>query len=672
MIIDQLNKSPRSQLNRILRVLKENHNTTITPGVSAWNNLVQSAQRDKQQITESSKFNTYMTQPAYVKASLILEAHALWQQIRSTQRASHMMEDKKPDFLDFDKDGNRKESMKQALKDKEEANMEEAKQDPEADRLRDEWLAKNLPQQGRTKKAKGARPYLPGSYHRTKTGSALADLPVRVSSIKQPALQEKWDVDMKTAPKDVGKWEGYTIAELKARKNKLMDKAERSAAEQKEVRQLNFAIRAKQTDKFGKIKETRTLHEDANLDKAETLLAAKSISDRLQKMAEDAAKMAVDDLMPLVDTMKDQFGLEAATAFNNVVKQQLQTVLDGIVAAKDQTDNAINTMETGGMPAAPSDIAQPLPPMSGTPSAEPAPAPEAEPAPAEPGAPAAPEGDIDFEKAFDAMPTTSGPEEAPLGREMKESVREADQSAVQSLKDMATKRKDDKGKPLTPVQVKAAQEAADKMEKAKLSEAKKAMQPGAVATAQVKKMGTKYWTGEHLTKMGIRKRDEIIRSIEKDLKESEIKNLTAQVKTLKTEFDQLHEQYQAHRSTQTQDWLAEQADLAGVMILENMKHIKREIEQVLEHRRDLKQALAEQAAFVTHTAHQIVMLEQQLTELPYGVRVTRTNGKSQRKFFENADLRNTWISYNQPQLASCELIEPQQVKAVMDRLRSLI
>ena len=60
---------------------------------------------------------------------------------------------------------------------------------------------------------------------------------------------------MRTAEKDKGKWDGYTIADLKAKKKKLMDKESRSAAEQKTVKQIDFAIRAKQTDKFGAIKE---------------------------------------------------------------------------------------------------------------------------------------------------------------------------------------------------------------------------------------------------------------------------------------------------------------------------------------------------------------------------------------------------------------------------------
>ena len=68
-------------------------------------------------------------------------------------------------------------------------------------------------------------------------------------------MQEAWGTEMHTAKKDMGKWEGYTLAELKAKKAKLMKKEERSAAEQQTVRQLNFAIRAKQKDSWGKIKE---------------------------------------------------------------------------------------------------------------------------------------------------------------------------------------------------------------------------------------------------------------------------------------------------------------------------------------------------------------------------------------------------------------------------------
>ena len=82
-----------------------------------------------------------------------------------------------------------------------------------------------------------------------------ADGKMRCDECGAVMIAEAWGTKMHTAPADMGKWDGYTLAELKARKKKLMDKEERSAKEQKEVKQLNFAIRAKQKNHWGKIKE---------------------------------------------------------------------------------------------------------------------------------------------------------------------------------------------------------------------------------------------------------------------------------------------------------------------------------------------------------------------------------------------------------------------------------
>jgi len=152
-----------------------------------------------------------------------------------------------------------------------------------------------------------------------------------------------------------------------------------------------------------KAKKKKKLKEDQNLEQAETLLAAKDISDQLQDMAEDAAKMSVDALMPLVDTMKAQFGQEQANAFNEVVKANLQGVLDAVIKAKDETDNAIMALQGGQTPTATSDISAPVPS---------APA-------AEPGA------EIDLDQEFSATPATSGPEQEPLGRASKRDLDEA-------------------------------------------------------------------------------------------------------------------------------------------------------------------------------------------------------------------------------------------------------
>jgi len=61
-------------------------------------------------------------------------------------------------------------------------------------------------------------------------------------------LGEKKDDDFLGDIKPTGKWTDYTIGELKKKKDTLMKKEKRSQEEVKTVRQLNFAINAKQGD----------------------------------------------------------------------------------------------------------------------------------------------------------------------------------------------------------------------------------------------------------------------------------------------------------------------------------------------------------------------------------------------------------------------------------------
>jgi hypothetical protein len=89
---------------------------------------------------------------------------------------------------------------------------------------------------------------------------------------------------------------------------------------------------------------------EQDLQQAQTLIAAKSISDDLQSMAEKVARMGVDDLMPLVDTMKTQFGPEAADGYNDVMKAQLEELLQSVQTAKDQSDDAVLALQGGGIP----------------------------------------------------------------------------------------------------------------------------------------------------------------------------------------------------------------------------------------------------------------------------------------------------------------------------------
>ena len=170
-------------------------------------------------------------------------------------------------------------------------------------------------------------------------------------------------------------------------------------------------------------KRRRRLAEQQDLEQAETLLAAKDLSDQLQQTAEKLAKMGVEDLMPLVDVMRQQFGPEAATGFNDTVKAALDGLLDSTTQAKEQVDSSIETLQGGGVPA-----------QAGTPEVTGA------------GGELAGGDELAGAPADMGAEEPTAPEE-PLGRSKKEPMAEAQSDYA---KRRAQEKKADAGKPVKP------------------------------------------------------------------------------------------------------------------------------------------------------------------------------------------------------------------------------
>lgn len=112
---------------------------------------------------------------------------------------------------------------------------------------------------------------------------------------------------------------------------------------------------ARKDGKRAKMKESIVMEQD--LERAEVLLAAKEMVDKLQKMVEDVAAMQVQELMPITDAMKNQLGFEVAEQFNSAADAALGGLLDQLKSAKDALDNA--TLQASGQPTngpAPTDM----------------------------------------------------------------------------------------------------------------------------------------------------------------------------------------------------------------------------------------------------------------------------------------------------------------------------
>lgn len=87
---------------------------------------------------------------------------------------------------------------------------------------------------------------------------------------------------------------------------------------------------------------------EAEMDKATVLMASKGITDRLQQMAEQVAMMVAKDVMPLGDTMRDVFGVEASKAFQSAISEKLNSLVSTIGDVKDSINDQIDTLENGG------------------------------------------------------------------------------------------------------------------------------------------------------------------------------------------------------------------------------------------------------------------------------------------------------------------------------------
>jgi len=130
--------------------------------------------------------------------------------------------------------------------------------------------------------------------------------------------------------------------------------------------------------------------DDAGLEQAEVIIAAKAMNKKFQDMIEDVADMLGSDMITLVDEIKQRFGDGSGEQYAQTVKGALETAIDTLTSTKDSLDSAITALTSGEAP---------VPALGG------------EELGAEAGAEEAP-----------IFPSSAGPEEETTGREMKSDI----------------------------------------------------------------------------------------------------------------------------------------------------------------------------------------------------------------------------------------------------------
>jgi hypothetical protein len=138
-------------------------------------------------------------------------------------------------------------------------------------------------------------------------------------------------------------------------------------------------------------------------EKAELIMAARDMVDRITGWMEDTANMQAESMLELIDSIRDELGSDTSMEFEGIVKPALATIYTALESSRQQLTQAVGILTGEGDGAAPTMGAEPAPEAGAE-----EPAPEAgaeEPAPEEAGA---------------AAPAAGG--EEPAGRATRESV----------------------------------------------------------------------------------------------------------------------------------------------------------------------------------------------------------------------------------------------------------
>jgi hypothetical protein len=89
---------------------------------------------------------------------------------------------------------------------------------------------------------------------------------------------------------------------------------------------------------------------ESEIQQAQVVLAAQDMVDKMQSMLEDVSELQFKELPALVDSIKNQVGIDQATQFNSDATAALTGLLQNIQGAKQQLDAALGVV-TGQAPS---------------------------------------------------------------------------------------------------------------------------------------------------------------------------------------------------------------------------------------------------------------------------------------------------------------------------------
>ena len=134
-----------------------------------------------------------------------------------------------------------------------------------------------------------------------------------------------------------------------------MQKAEQGAPLNPDEQKTITAIASQKTEAGKRFKRKRMVRE-SEIQQAQVVLAAQDMIDQIQKMLEQISEMQFKDLPALTDSIKNDMGIEQATAYQSGAAAALTQLLQSVQQGKTALEGAQGTL-TGQAPSVPGDAA---------------------------------------------------------------------------------------------------------------------------------------------------------------------------------------------------------------------------------------------------------------------------------------------------------------------------
>jgi hypothetical protein len=160
----------------------------------------------------------------------------------------------------------------------------------------------------------------------------------------EQALAHRVSEDMVPPAGAVAKPDPAAAAKLKTAKDKLARGQEPSPEEQ-ELINAQATLTAE-----SRLRRAYQFLKESEVQQAQVVLAAQDMVDKMQSMLEDTTEMQFKELPALVDSIRNQIGIEQATQFNSDVTAALQGLVQNLQGSKQQLETALGVVT--GQPAA--------------------------------------------------------------------------------------------------------------------------------------------------------------------------------------------------------------------------------------------------------------------------------------------------------------------------------